>query len=42
MYMDMAEEEDKKFAERWLADADGILIYVSGLALQQRQLDLSR
>jgi hypothetical protein len=28
MYMGMAEEEDKKLAESWQADADGILIFV--------------
>ena len=28
MYMEMAEEEDKKLAESWKADADGILIFV--------------
>ena len=27
--MEMAEEEDKKLAESWQADADGILIFVS-------------
>lgn len=29
MYVKMAEEEDNKVAERWKADADGILIFVS-------------
>lgn len=29
MYVKMAEEEDNKMAERWKADADGILIFVS-------------
>ena len=28
MYLGMAEEEDKKMAENWKADADGILIFV--------------
>ena len=28
MYLEMAEEEDKKLAESWQADADGILIFV--------------
>ena len=28
MYLGMAEEEDKKLAESWQADADGILIFV--------------
>ena len=28
MYLGMAEEEDKKLAESWKADADGILIFV--------------
>jgi hypothetical protein len=29
MYLKMADEEDKKMTERWEADADGILIFVS-------------
>ena len=29
MYVKMSEEEDNKMAERWKADADGILIFVS-------------
>ncbi len=29
MYLEMAGEEDKKMAEDWKADADGILIFVS-------------
>jgi hypothetical protein len=28
MYLEMAEEEDKKMAELWQANADGILIFV--------------
>jgi hypothetical protein len=32
MYLRMAEEEDKKKTERWEADADGILIFVSAKA----------
>jgi hypothetical protein len=28
MYLERAEEEDKKMAESWKADADGILIFV--------------
>ena len=28
MYLEMAVEEDKKMAENWQADADGILIFV--------------
>ena len=28
MYLEMAAEEDKKMAEGWKADADGILIFV--------------
>ena len=28
MYLDMAEEEDRKLAESWQADADGVLIFV--------------
>lgn len=29
MYLNRAEEEDKKAAERWKGDADGILVFVS-------------
>lgn len=29
MYNKMAEEEDKKMAKSWKADADGILVFVS-------------
>jgi hypothetical protein len=29
MYLDRAEEEDKKMAEGWSGDADGILVFVS-------------
>ena len=28
MYLERAEEEDRKMAESWKADADGILIFV--------------
>lgn len=28
MYLDRAEEEDKRAAERWKGDADGILVFV--------------
>ena len=28
MYLEMAEEEDRKLAESWKADAEGILIFV--------------
>ena len=28
MYLEMAEEEDKKLAERWQANGEGILIFV--------------
>ena len=28
MYLEMATEEDKKMAEDWKADVDGILIFV--------------
>jgi hypothetical protein len=28
MYLEMATEEDKKMAENWKDDADGILIFV--------------
>ena len=30
MYLQMAAEEDKKMTDNWKADADGILIFVSG------------
>ena len=33
MYLEFAREEDKKMAEGWKADADGILIFV-GFVLQ--------
>ena len=29
MYLEMAGEEDKKVADSWKADADGILVFVS-------------
>jgi hypothetical protein len=29
LYLRMAEEEDRKMAESWKADADGILVFVS-------------
>ena len=29
MYLDRTEDEDQKMAERWKADADGILVFVS-------------
>jgi hypothetical protein len=29
LYLGMAEEEDRKMAESWKADADGILVFVS-------------
>jgi hypothetical protein len=29
MYSKMAEEEDKKLADRWQKDADGMLVFVS-------------
>jgi hypothetical protein len=28
MYLEMAEEEDKKLAESWKVDADSILVFV--------------
>ena len=28
MYLDRAEEEDRRVAERWKGDADGILVFV--------------
>jgi len=32
MYLNRAEEEDKRAAERWKGDADGILVFVRSLA----------
>jgi hypothetical protein len=29
MYLDRTEDEDQKMTERWKADADGILVFVS-------------
>ena len=29
MYLQLAEDEDKKMTESWKGDADGILIFVS-------------
>jgi hypothetical protein len=29
IYLDRTEDEDEKMAERWKADADGILVFVS-------------
>jgi hypothetical protein len=29
MYLEMAGEEDKKVADSWKTDADGILVFVS-------------
>ena len=31
MYMERAGKEDKEMAERWKADADSILVFVSSL-----------
>ena len=31
--MEMATEEDKRMAEDWKADADGILIFVRGYSI---------
>lgn len=33
IYLDRTEDEDEKMAERWKADADGILVFVSDLSL---------
>jgi hypothetical protein len=33
MYLSRAEEEDKKVAERWKGDADGILVFVRCFAI---------
>ncbi|SRR6266404_6976731 len=32
MYMERAEKEDKEMADRWKADADSILVFVSSLS----------
>ena len=40
MYLEMAEEEDKKLAERWQANADGILIFV-GLSPSNKVLHIN-
>ncbi|KAH9034111.1 hypothetical protein EDB85DRAFT_2289216 [Lactarius pseudohatsudake] len=37
MYLEMATEEDKKMAEGWAADADGILIFVRLLSFDAVQ-----
>jgi hypothetical protein len=29
MYLERAEDQDKKMTDRWKADADGILVFVS-------------
>ena len=43
MYVDMAEKEDDKVAERWQKDADGILIFVSDhISLQCAELSEQR
>jgi hypothetical protein len=34
MYLNRAEEEDKKAAERWKGDADGILVFVRCVAAE--------
>ena len=31
MYLERAEEEDKKMAESWKGDAEGMLVFVSAL-----------
>jgi hypothetical protein len=33
MYLERAEEEDRKMAESWKGDAEGILLFVSTLPL---------
>jgi hypothetical protein len=38
MYLEMATEEDKKMAENWKADADGILIFVRRYLLENLRL----
>jgi len=40
MYLEMATEEDKKMAENWKADADGILIFVRHYLLHQQMCTL--
>ena len=43
MYLEMATEEDKKMAESWKADADGILIFVRlYLLIWSRRLTIVR
>jgi hypothetical protein len=42
MYLDRAEEEDKKAAERWKGDADGILVFVSLLRAIYRHMTSCR
>ena len=46
MYLEMAEEEDKKMAESWQADADRILVFVSYIVLHNQYhlsaLDIDR
>jgi hypothetical protein len=33
MYLERTEDEDQKMTERWKADADGILVFVSDCSL---------
>ena len=37
MYLELAEEEDKKMAESWKADADVTLVFVSHISRLLRQ-----
>ena len=37
MYLELAEEEDKKMAESWKADADVTLVFVSHISCLLRQ-----
>jgi Family of unknown function (DUF6535) len=37
MYLDLADEQDKKMAEGWKEEADGIIIFVSLLIYTLRR-----
>jgi len=41
MYLELAEEEDKKRAESWKADADEILVFVSPICLYPVLIDFT-
>ncbi len=42
MYLDRAEEEDRKVAERWKGDADGILVFVRPLHRTKQHIQADR